>query len=279
MLSYLLRNGSCTVPDFRKLGKGSSHAAPAVDAFAHDSVHLSAGALFEFSGVEMPRIKRWFPVSHDFNRDSEIRELRQRFGDWLGFAWLELLSIGDRNEGEIRGDLDQIALRLAPNSLGKYLGSSQKTARKALEFMAEKEWISVEKNLIRVRNHAKYHPFEESKTIPKRSRPSLPSDPNPLKPPISPQGFEAFWKAYPKKIGKKAALKAWDKAELNGKVQIVLEAVEKQKSWPQWQKEGGQYIPNPTTWLNQGRWEDQPVEEQKEERTGVWAKKFTPEPR
>ena len=24
----------------------------------------------------------------------------------------------------------------------------------------------------------------------------------------------------------------------------------------QWTKEGGQYIPNPTTWLNQGRWDD-----------------------
>lgn len=103
------------------------------------------------------------------------------------------------------------------------------------------------------------------------------TEPNRTISPISP--FEMFWEIYPKKVGKGAALKAWDKAKLNGKVEIVLQAVEKQKTWPQWQKDGGQYIPNPATWINQGRWEDQPVEEQKEGRTGVWAKKFTPEPR
>ena len=26
----------------------------------------------------------------------------------------------------------------------------------------------------------------------------------------------------------------------------------------QWQRNGGQYIPNPATWLNQGRWDDKP---------------------
>jgi hypothetical protein len=25
----------------------------------------------------------------------------------------------------------------------------------------------------------------------------------------------------------------------------------------QWRKDGGQFIPNPATWLNQGRWDDQ----------------------
>lgn len=25
----------------------------------------------------------------------------------------------------------------------------------------------------------------------------------------------------------------------------------------QWQRDGGQYIPHPATWLNQGRWKDE----------------------
>ena len=33
--------------------------------------------------------------------------------------------------------------------------------------------------------------------------------------------------------------------------------VNAQKLSRQWQKDGGQYIPNPATWLNQGRWEDE----------------------
>jgi len=75
-------------------------------------------------------------------------------------------------------------------------------------------------------------------------------------PPISPQGdFELFWKAYPKKIGKLAALRAWNNAKpgiiLTEK---ILKAVSKQLNFRTW-REG--FIPNPSTWLNQGRWDDE----------------------
>ena len=36
----------------------------------------------------------------------------------------------------------------------------------------------------------------------------------------------------------------------------LLTAVERQKCSSQWSRDGGQYIPNPATWLNQERWED-----------------------
>lgn len=70
--------------------------------------------------------------------------------------------------------------------------------------------------------------------------------------------FEEFWSTYPKKVGKGAAEKAWtkikpDKALCN----IMLSAIERQKTSAQWKKENGQYIPNPATWLNQCRWEDE----------------------
>lgn len=69
-------------------------------------------------------------------------------------------------------------------------------------------------------------------------------------------GFEKFWIAYPKKVGKDAALKAWAKTK-GVSIDIILQAVEAQKRSAQWQKDEGQYIPNPATWLNQGRWKDQ----------------------
>jgi hypothetical protein len=32
------------------------------------------------------------------------------------------------------------------------------------------------------------------------------------------------------------------------------------KSSHDWSKDGGKYIPNPATWLNQGRWDDEITE-------------------
>jgi len=78
-----------------------------------------------------------------------------------------------------------------------------------------------------------------------------------------PVEFENFWSLYPKKIGKQAAVKKWKTLKRSGQLpplQQILEAVENQKTWEQWQKDGGQFIPHPETWLNQGRWEDKPTE-------------------
>jgi hypothetical protein len=69
--------------------------------------------------------------------------------------------------------------------------------------------------------------------------------------------FEEFWSVYPKKVGKGAAKTAFMKIkpsqELTDK---MVEAVRVASKSIQWQKEKGQFIPNPSTWLNQGRWED-----------------------
>jgi phage replication O-like protein O len=66
--------------------------------------------------------------------------------------------------------------------------------------------------------------------------------------------FLLFWKAYPKKVGKDLAIKTWNKKK--PKVDEVLTALEWQTKTQQW-KDG--YIPNPATYLNEGRWQDEPV--------------------
>lgn len=74
------------------------------------------------------------------------------------------------------------------------------------------------------------------------------------------EAFEKFWTEYPKKVGKQAAYKAWSRLKPNKELtQAILTAVESQKGADTWQKENGRFIPNPATWLNQGRWEDEPV--------------------
>lgn len=80
--------------------------------------------------------------------------------------------------------------------------------------------------------------------------------------PTPPKDFLTYWTAYPKKIGKQAALRAWLIAAKKGilpPIDQILKALETQKNDDQWCKDGGQYIPHPTTWINQGRWDDQPI--------------------
>jgi len=69
-------------------------------------------------------------------------------------------------------------------------------------------------------------------------------------------GFLKFWSAYPKRVGKGAAFRSWGKAHLPN-LDVVISAVNFQCQSDQWQKDNGQYIPNPATWLNQCRWEDE----------------------
>ena len=86
------------------------------------------------------------------------------------------------------------------------------------------------------------------------------------KPPISPKGdesdmlFERFWNAYPKarRQGKVAARKAWAKLSPDMALcRVMADALDRQKRSAEWQREGGRYIPHPSTWLNGHRWEDE----------------------
>jgi hypothetical protein len=67
--------------------------------------------------------------------------------------------------------------------------------------------------------------------------------------------FEAFWKAYPKKTAKPYCKEIWKRKGLS--LELVLPALKMSIASRDWQKDGGQFIPNPSTWLNQGRWEDE----------------------
>lgn len=68
--------------------------------------------------------------------------------------------------------------------------------------------------------------------------------------------FERFWQAYPKKVGKQDARRAFKRAQAQTTADAMISAVEAQKKSGQWTRDNGRYIPNPSTWLNQGRWED-----------------------
>ena len=70
--------------------------------------------------------------------------------------------------------------------------------------------------------------------------------------------FETFWKSYPNKSGKSAALKSWQKRKDLPDIEIILQAIENQTEWRK--NSGGRFRPewkNPATWINQGCWEDE----------------------
>jgi len=68
--------------------------------------------------------------------------------------------------------------------------------------------------------------------------------------------FDIFWQEYPKKVGKEAAKKSWNKIRPN--LQDVLKTLAWQKKSKQWFEKGGQFIPNASTYLNQHRFLDEP---------------------
>lgn len=68
--------------------------------------------------------------------------------------------------------------------------------------------------------------------------------------------FNTFWNEYPKKVAKAAAYKSW--AKVDPKLyDTIMAALTTQKASEDWTKENGKFIPHPTTWLNQQRWEDE----------------------
>lgn len=68
--------------------------------------------------------------------------------------------------------------------------------------------------------------------------------------------FELFWREYPKHVAKAAAEKAWKKA-VGGQVDVsqIIAGVKAWKKSSQWAD--FTYIPNPATFLNGKRWQDE----------------------
>lgn len=67
--------------------------------------------------------------------------------------------------------------------------------------------------------------------------------------------FDTFWAAYPRKVNKQGAMKAFEKVDVD--VEVLVHALDNHKKSAQWTKDGGAFIPHPTTWLNQRRWEEE----------------------
>lgn len=74
--------------------------------------------------------------------------------------------------------------------------------------------------------------------------------------------FKLFYEKYPKKVKKQDTKKWFEKNKPSNELfSFILDKLEQFRASNDWQKDGGQYIPYPTTWLNQKRWEDEAIKE------------------
>jgi hypothetical protein len=70
--------------------------------------------------------------------------------------------------------------------------------------------------------------------------------------------FNKFWVSYPKKKSKPMAYKAFKRLKpTQSLLDTILKDIEKQKQTEKWQKQNGQFIPYPATYLNNHQWEDE----------------------
>lgn len=116
------------------------------------------------------------------------------------------------------------------------------------EILASRDGLAVTEN-----------PSRESRDGKPATTNTEPSKTDEAIPPIAPKGawsgFDKFWSAYPNRVGKPKAVDAWNRKKPD--LDLVLAAIAKWKGSEQWTKDGGRFIPHPTTWLNREGWNDQ----------------------
>jgi len=100
--------------------------------------------------------------------------------------------------------------------------------------------------------------WDKTDSIPTVSQqlPNTTTNPNPKPKELYTSNFVSFWEKYPRKIGKGSAFKSYKNIkEPRPSLQIILNAIEAQNKTDQWKDK--QFIPHPTSWINQRRWEDE----------------------
>lgn len=107
------------------------------------------------------------------------------------------------------------------------------------------------------RGEEKRSDLQNPDTITRPSASLVLTRPGKPKPAADPD-FESWWKAYPRKVGKVTAAKAWAKADRPA-LPEMLAALSWQVRQDSWTKDSGAFVPHPATYLNAGRWADEPT--------------------
>lgn len=164
---------------------------------------------------------------------------------------------------EERGKLVWALLEYGENHTAPQFSGSLKTAfnfiKKDIDRDIEKYFNRCQKNKENISK--RYNCIQSNTTVNDRQQSLLNKDKNKNKNKIKENNnllFAQFWDMYPKKKDKQSAEKAFKKLNPDeALLKTMLNAIEEQKKSAEWQKDNGQYIPHPSTWLNGHRWEDE----------------------
>ncbi len=205
--------------------------------------------------------KKWFKVWNSILTDPSFLDLPvEQIGRWTLLG--SLISLHGEN-GKITLSKDSLyKLLRVQNDNGLVLPNvifEEGKSDNAIITVIMKNWLKYQLDST---GYERLKKFRKSKmiTVQDKTKIRLREDKE-KNSPIAPQDFDLFWSSYPKKIGKHAAHRSWNKANNKPSIEKIISVLETQKKSDQWKKESGKYIPNPATWINDGRWDDEIKEE------------------
>ncbi|HXG72811.1 MAG TPA: hypothetical protein VNJ04_19625 [Gemmatimonadaceae bacterium] len=133
----------------------------------------------------------------------------------------------------------------------------QKTRPKESVPLPESEVTESEPPLTDLTNQPEQKDTETTGVVSPSSGDEDVSRPEPKRSTID-ERFDRFWSVVPRKVGKEAARRWWRRTKPNDALtETMILAMERHKRSPDWLKDGGAFIPHPTTWLGRGGWNDE----------------------
>ena len=204
----------------------------------------------------MIRIKNWSKYQHYRDRNPPWIKLHVSLLNDRDFCKLSCASKGllmqlwvlaSEQQGEVSDDLEELRFRLRDSTI------KQKDIDGLVQrgFLTECNQVLADASTCSPETETETETETEQRpTASRKNRDTLNSKQQGL--------FDRFWAEYPKKRSKGQAERAF--AKLNPDEQLIetmLSTIKRAKPSNDWQKDNGQYIPNPATWLNARGWEDE----------------------
>ena len=218
----------------------------------------------------------WLKLKIDFFASKAMKKLRKiAGGDTYTIIYLKLLLLSVKTEGKLYYEgvedtfVEELALEIDEDVDNIIIVMKFLERQKLIEQGEENEFLLPEaakaigsetqgaERVRRFREKTKALPCNADVTIPKRLGNTEIEKEIDIEIEKEIDMFTAFWAAYPRKVGKQAAMKAFEKAMKLTTLDILLDALDRHKQSAQWIKDGGNFIPHAATWLNQQRWEDE----------------------
>lgn len=180
---------------------------------------------------------------------------RTEMASWRRMEPTILAFFEDTGSGFVQGRLERERQRQQGKIEQRRAAGLASAAARSCQRKANDRSTTVGVSLEQTGREPEPEPEPEEKERPNPSgSPSARAAPRP-KATTEDRHFADFWAAYPRKVGKDAARKAWAAAVKRAPVATIAAGLNSAK-WPS----DRQFIPHPATWLNQGRWQDEPAD-------------------